>query len=440
MNEKELFQQFRETVYQSFVLRGDAALDLLDALTSAVVVESPVALSESPLFRRQFSSVYDVLTEGEIDEAKLHKVWYHQQPATSEKIGGYEVYGVDATPRPYPEAPTLPEGQYLKASAQAAVQIGHKYSWVARLVQWGTSWVAPVHIARISSTSTDNETAVEQVQALDAQSTQPKVVVGDSLYANRVFLAIFAVLKTVVALVRLRGNQVLYEAPPPKLPHQRGRPRKHGPKFKLAAPARPPDVEVCFWLGRQQVHAQMWQELHLRAIAALVGSVVRLEFLRADGTPRYQRPLWLFWSGPATVAPADLCRMYLWRFAIEHAFRFLKQHLGLNANQSTDLDSALLWMRLCATAYYQLLLLRPLAQDVRPAWHPRLRHGYALPLSPRQVQRQALAFLLRWGTPARAPKPAGKGTGRAKGHRPPPRTRYRVVRKTKKRACAATDT
>jgi hypothetical protein len=37
----------------------------------------------------------------------------------------------------------------------------------------------------------------------------------------------------------------------------------------------------------------------------------------------------------------DLCLMYLWRFAIEHAFRFMKQHLGLNANQSTPPDPAM---------------------------------------------------------------------------------------------------
>lgn len=434
MKEQSAIQQFRDTVYQSFEERSDAALDLVDALTSAIMVESPVALSESPLFRRLFSSVYDVLTEGEVKEEALHTAWYTHQPENSETIAGYEVYAVDATPRPYAEAPTLPEGQFLKANARAATQIGHKYSWMARLVRWGTSWVAPQHIARISDTSTDSETATGQVLALDSQSAQPKVVVGDSLYANQVFLAIFLVVQTIVALVRLRGNRVLYEEPLPRQPHQRGRPRKHGPKFKLSSPSRAPDHEMCFQLGRQRVHAQMWYGLHFYALAALVGSVLRLEFLRDDGTPRYQRPLWLFWTGPSTVSPADLCRMYLWRFAIEHAFRFLKQHLGLNTNQSTDLHSANLWMYLCATAYYQLLLMRSEVENQRPAWHPRFRHGHAIPLTPRQVQRQALLFLLELGTPARSPKPSGKGRGRPKGYRPQPRPRYRVVKKSQKRA------
>ncbi len=439
MQEKQPIQQFQDTVYQCFEKRGDAAMDLLDALTSAAVVESPVALSTSPLFRRAFSSVYDVLTEGRLDEAALHTAWYEHQPAESECIAGYEVYGVDATPRPYTDAPTLSEAQYLKTDAHAVAQVGYKYSWVARLVQWGTSWVAPQAVARIGVASSDSETAISQVQALDRQSARPKVIVGDSLYANKVFLAVFLLVQTVVALVRLRGNRVLYERPVPKVPGTRGAKRKHGSRFTLAAPSRPPDHEVCFTIGRQQVHSQVWYGLHFYALAALVGSVLRLEFLKADGTPRYKRPLWLFWTGKQEVEPADVCRMYLWRFTIEHAFRFLKQHLGLNANQSTDSRSADLWMHLCATAYYQLLLLRPVVQDVRPAWYPRFHNGSLRPLTPRQVQVQALPFFLALDTPAQLPKRSGKGRGRPSGYSPEPRKRYRVARKSKKRSRTPTD-
>jgi hypothetical protein len=38
--------------------------------------------------------------------------------------------------------------------------------------------------------------------------------------------------------------------------------------------------------------------------------VLRVEFLKADDTPRYKTPLYLFWPGPLTVPLADLCRMY----------------------------------------------------------------------------------------------------------------------------------
>ena len=86
--------------------------------------------------------------------------------------------------------------------------------------------------------------------------------------------------------------------------------------------------------------------------------VLRVEFLRPHGTPRYKRLMWLFWVGPETVALNEICRMYLWRFAIDHLFLFMKQHLGLKANQSTDPVSTDQWMWLCALAYWQLLLMQ----------------------------------------------------------------------------------
>ncbi|MCB9433400.1 MAG: hypothetical protein H6668_15615, partial [Ardenticatenaceae bacterium] len=66
-----LLQQFRDTVYQALPKRADATMDLVDALTTTAPVESPVAVSENILFRRQFSSVYDVLQEGELPTAAL---------------------------------------------------------------------------------------------------------------------------------------------------------------------------------------------------------------------------------------------------------------------------------------------------------------------------------------------------------------------------------
>ena len=66
-----LIQQFRKTVYQSLRKRADAILDLVDALTVAGHVNSPVALSEETPFRRKFSSIFDTLQQAEIDFDEL---------------------------------------------------------------------------------------------------------------------------------------------------------------------------------------------------------------------------------------------------------------------------------------------------------------------------------------------------------------------------------
>ncbi|HSJ39100.1 MAG TPA: transposase [Planococcus sp. (in: firmicutes)] len=427
----KLIQQFRSAVYQSLLKRADAVLDLIDALTVAGHVESPVTVSEQTPFRRKFSMVYDTLANAAFDFDALLHVLLTFQPADSETIAGYEIYGLDATKDERPDAETLPERCSLKSQKDEPLVYGHKYSWLVRLVRWGTSWVAPQDMIRIDPELSDSQVGSQQVKALAERSSNPKVVVADSLYGNHVFLAVFRFIQNAFALVRLRSNNVLYEQPVPRKPGQRGAPKKHGARFKLSSPARPADRAESFLLGLQTVRIQAWQGLHLKKLPELVVMVLQVEFLRPDGKPRYKQPMWLLWTGPTSVPLPELCQMYLWRFAIEHMFRFLKQNIGLSTSRSNHLVATEQWKWMCGLAYWQLLLMRNLVEDACPAWYPRFRHGKPKELTPGQVQRAALRYLLQLGTPARAPKVAGKGKGRLKGYRPAPRARYPVVKKAK---------
>lgn len=82
-------------------------LDLAYALTVEGHVNSPVALSEETPFRRKLSSIFDTLLQAEIDFDQLLPALYEHQPPGSEKIAGYEVSGLDATPNERPEVETL---------------------------------------------------------------------------------------------------------------------------------------------------------------------------------------------------------------------------------------------------------------------------------------------------------------------------------------------
>lgn len=406
-------------------------MDLVDALTTVGHVSSPVALSESPLFRRKFSSVYDALAHGDLGD-ELKSLFSDHQDPNWETIAGYEVHAVDATPNERMAAETLADRGVLKAQQKEPIRYGHKYSWLVRLVQGGTSWVASEDIQRVSTATTDTKVAAQQVQELAVRNPHPKVITADSRYRDQHFLGVFAGLENTFALVRLQNNQKLSQEPVPRLAGSRGAPRKHGADFQLTAIECEPDGFEEFSLGKQKVRVRVWHKLHFKRLAQVKGSVVCVEFLKEDGTPRYKRPLWLFWTGPEEVRPQDLCRMYLWRFAIEHLFRFLKQHMGLNSHRSANLESLQRWMWIVALAYWQLLLMRNTVQSNRPAWHPRKKDGHDKPLTPSQVQRSAQAFLLLSGSPAPNTRPTGKGVGRQTGYRPPPRQRYEIVFKTKK--------
>ena len=432
MTKETAFRQFQQLVYQSIKRRKDTGLECINALSSATLVESPVAVSESPLFSRRFSSVYDWLKAGEFSDAQLSETLYKTQPSDAMQIDGYEVYAVDCTEDEHPDGKTFADRHQCRKGRGAPLTIGHRYSWLVRLLSPRTSWCYPQQVTRVQTSQTDSEVAADQIAGLDKQSSNWKVVVADSLYSNVTLLNLLLVVKTVILLVRLRTNRVLYEEPPARQPNQLGRPRKHGEKFKVSDPQRVADRSETATVWGQTVRLQMWHHLHFRQVAALIGSVVWVEFLKADGSPRFKRPLILFWSGPQDTPLTSICLMYLWRFAIEHMFRFLKQHVGLNTHQLPHHHIQMMWMTSCALAMCQLALLRSLVADKRRPWRPAVRNGQSLPMTPRQVQRAALVFLLDFDSPVQSPKPSGKGAGRPLGFSPEPRPRFAVVKKGKK--------
>ena len=263
---KTNLSEFREAVYQKVVWRPAAILDLVDALTIAGHVSSPVCLSESPLFRRKFSSVYDALVNGEMGD-ELKNLFTDSQDGDWETIGGYEIHAIDATPNERMAAETLEDRGALKAQQKEPVRYGHKYSWLVRLVQSGTSWVAPEDIERIGTTTTDTKVAAQQVEDLAVRDQRLKVITADSRYRDKHFLGAFATLENTFALVRLQNNQNLSQEPAPKPAGSRGAPRKHGADFQLNAIERAPDGSEEYSFGKQKVRVRVWHKLHFKRLA-----------------------------------------------------------------------------------------------------------------------------------------------------------------------------
>lgn len=423
---------FRLAIHASFTLRADALFELIDALLLSPTTQAPVALSLSSAFRRKFASVYDALRHGKLERVALRQAMQDAEPAEAITVGGYAVYAQDSTITPRPDADTLRDrGQVYSAASKGTVP-GHQFSWLGRVLARGQSWFAPREVDRIPTTSTPGEVGATQVKRLaeSAHTTEPpKAVVVDSGYAKRKFLQVFVGLTTVCVLVRLACNRVLYGVPPPTT-GQPGAPKKHGQKFRLKAPPAPEHQET-FTLGDCQVCVSAWDHLHFKFLPALIGRVLRIEFLRADGSPRYQRPLWLFWSGASTIALHDWALMYLLRFGIEHFFRFLKQRLGLLCAHTPDLLAEENWVWIVTLAYWQLLLARECVTPQHRPWDPAARRG-ASHLTPGQVQQAWGVFSRGLGTPAGAPRPSGKGTGRVVGFQPAPRPPQPVIKKSQK--------
>jgi len=110
----------------------------VNTLTIAGHVSSPVTLSDSPMFKRKFSSMYDTLVFGDLGD-ELRTVFSNSQDENWETIAGYDVHAADATSNERIVAEVPEYRCALKASQKEPVRHSRKYSWLVRLVQSGTS-------------------------------------------------------------------------------------------------------------------------------------------------------------------------------------------------------------------------------------------------------------------------------------------------------------
>jgi len=425
---------FRCEIHASFTLRPDALFELIEALPLMPTISSVVGVSLSHVFRRCFSSVYDALSNGKVDRAALDKALSAAEPEDAQTIDGYAVYAVDGTPALRPDAETLPKRSHVYSPAHERGVPGFEYSWLGRVIAESMSWIATRAVDRVPAGGSPSKVAADQVRPLADEATEesPKVVTADSKYANKFFLAAFVGAKHLFALVRLSNKRVLYREAEPRGPGEPGGPRKHGAKVRLSQPPEPDHV-CTDTIGRHAVRFCRWTKLHFRDVAALPGVLLRVEFLKPDGSPYYQRPLWLFWTGPEEVAPQSLLRMYRMRYMIEHFFRFLKQHLGLLAPRVTSPEGQDNWVWAVAISFWQLLLARHDVQAVYHPWDPAARRDPARPLTPGQVLAAWGPFLRCLGTPAAPPGCSGKAPGRAPGFKPQPRERFPALKKPKRK-------
>src|SRR5512137_2209767 len=85
--------EFRQTVYDQILIKGrDAQLELIDALLLNDHPRCFAELSLSPVFRREWPSVYEAIAEGKQHEQRLRQCVLQQVPRQ-----GVQVFPLDTT-------------------------------------------------------------------------------------------------------------------------------------------------------------------------------------------------------------------------------------------------------------------------------------------------------------------------------------------------------
>lgn len=463
--------QFREELYLLLPLRRDAVLDLLDALSGSPNAHSPVELSLSPLFRREYGSVHDAIVhffqasspekapaERRAWENDLARLIGRYLPTPQRRA--FWLLGTDVVPIPRPFARTLEDRSYVYqpnlVAGNKPVTIGHRYSVTAFLPERerpdDPPWVVPLLVRRVHSAEKATVVGAEQVITLLQDDQMPfhrqlSVHVADSAYSAVEHLGRVGHLPNLVTVTRAAENRVFCrQSPPPEGGRSQGHPTWYGAPFNLKDPRTwgTPDAtaETTFTTkkGRTyRVQLQGWHNLLMRGKRDLPMqrypfTLVRAVVLDEQGQPVFKRALWLIVMGArrGELSLVEAWEAYDQRYDLEHYFRFGKQRLLMAALQTPDVEHEENWLQIVQLASVQLWLGRELAGSALRPWERYLPQRAGGSASPSQTQRDWGGIIRQIGTPACPPKRRGKSPGRAQGTRLTRRPRQAVVKKPSK--------
>lgn len=152
--------------------------------------------------------------------------------------------------------------------------------------------------------------------------------------------------------------------------------------------------------------------------------------------PVFKRPLWLavFGKRRHEISLADVYQNYIFRYDIEHFFRFGKQKLLMVSYQTPDVEHETLWWQFCQLAYMQLYLARTLVPLLPQPWErylPAYKNKQANMRTPTQTQRGFGQVLTTIGSPAAPCIARGNPCGRVAGEILQAREDHPVIFKSK---------
>lgn len=457
------------------------------ALASYEEARSPVELSASPVYRYQYSSITDALTDmsrGGTGHAGARQAvqslcmsYFSGCPPGTGRI----YMQTDTTPIRKAHSPTLPGRTYVPLPNNAIpgnrpLGIGYEVSFV-NVSEPATKWSLPLDIERVGTDETATERALAQlgrIFALAAPGLAGKLCINelDSKYGTAAYLSPAWAFGSLVSAVRFRAGMKVW-APAqggkptgaPKVygekyylcPESRSKPYKRHPKTGLPYEVwqrsifeRPPSEELALegqtGKGRRvHVRVRRWNGMMVRTkdghnMKDKPFDLLAVKVTDAEtGRALFGQEMYIALSGRrrAEVGTEEAYAAYRHRYDIEPFLRFAKQRLMLEKYQTPDVGHLDNWL-LCNQLAAWLLYAASDEADFRPRkWRRYLPANKTLPrgrrLSIAQARHAAQELFLTFDPAAFFPLKSKKGRPRQKGETQSQRTRYKVVKKNTKK-------
>lgn len=456
----EKLERSREKIYETFPVRRDATMNLLDAISAyGHKANSVVALSESIHFERQYPSITDAIANG-----LPHTPWNKTQQIIYNAIHTRKqrtVIVVDATPQPRQFSHTLSDRHITHAPNPAPgnkpICVGHQYSVLSYLPCYedrqNTAWLVPLDARRVSSDEKGHEVGMVQIKDFITNlslNDHLVVSVADSAYGSDVCREAVAPCPNWVSIFRLTSNRNIYAIAEDDK-STAGNKKRYDEKMKLnkVSTHRSANTVVEFsWTTRRGKHhtikVELWFDQVMRGSKTYKGydhpmTVARVTAYNEAGKPIYRRPLWIAALGERRdeISAFEIFDYYLSRYDIEHFFRFGKDKLLLDGYQTPESEHEENWWRLSTLAYLQLYLARMSVPLLPKRWERYLpsyknKNSTVDIASPAQTQRGFSGVLQQAQRLAKPPKPRGNPLGRSVGDTQKKREKHNVIFKGKK--------
>lgn len=449
----------KKKLLQTFPKRDNLLLQLVEALACSVRPTSVVELSQSPCFKQSFSSI----SKGITDLASLAKhlsegmksqwIQLFAEKCPNEKTRPYRLLALDATPNPRRHANCLEDRNYVHQAGFVGqpVTVGLQASIVVDVPEKSTheaSWVLPLSVERIPSNETPCAVAsrqLKQITSLPRYQNILTLILADSGYS-----LLAAPNENSVVITRARKDRTgkrLDRSKSMPQNQKRGRPRIFTPDIIRFSDNRNKEKTACdleeefpvIHNGKEVIALlSRWNNIVLFGRSDEV-DVIKVEIFSKESpwNPLYDECMLLVVSGKQRhkISSLQAYEEYARRFQIEHFFRFQKQELLFGAFGTPNLGSQTIWWWICLMSYWLLFLTREFPTQANRPWLPKRKEG--ITGSPGEVKRSFASNIFPViGSPSKLPKIRGKSLGRKKGTQIPKRTRYKVVKKTKKQLSA----
>jgi len=259
-------EEFRQAGYKHLGRAKDATFELTDAILLTRNIYCLAELSLSPIFRRKWPSIYEALQDSRPQRQKLMQLYIKQIPTVERPL-----LAGDHTNWSRPDAVKLEERTYEHSGTSIAgnkpITVGQGYSTIAWIPENEGSWALPLRHERITSAESPIGKAIWQLKQVCKYLPTRPISVWDSEYGCAPFVLKTANIPADI-LVRLRSNLCLWGEPGAY--SGKGRPKKHGDKFKLNEPTTWSQATSVLEINDPKlgpVRVSLWKDLHFRQAA-----------------------------------------------------------------------------------------------------------------------------------------------------------------------------